>query len=163
MKFGKSQAKRQLRAGWYWSQLFLENRGFISADAVCLPDRSLISPGHSLFLCFRLFPLSEHQGHARREGAGFLPMGNLSPSRCGVKAADVAPLCANNIRKLGSFWLGCKMELFQEFALGALKQELLENKLDNKGQIVITFPPGKPWNSPSLFEHLRKRVWSSEQ
>lgn len=50
------------------------------------------------------------------------------------------------------------MELFQEFAPGALKQELLENKLDNKGQIVITFPPGKPWNSPSLFEYLRKRV-----
>lgn len=48
------------------------------------------------------------------------------------------------------------MEPFQESAPGALKYELLENKLDNKGQIVIAFPPGKPWNSPLRCEHLRK-------
>lgn len=36
------------------------------------------------------------------------------------------------------------MEPFQESAPGALKYELLENKLDNKGQIVIVFLQENP-------------------
>lgn len=69
---------------------------------------------------------------------------------------DVAPFSAKNIRKVDHFWPGCEMEPFQESAPGALKYELLENKLDNKGQIVIAFPPGKPWNSPLRCKRLRK-------
>lgn len=127
--------------GFYfgWHSVFVDRSDF---------SRSLSAP----------FPLSR-----RREGAGF-PWWGPSPSGwCGVKGADVAPLCANNIWKLRSFWLGCKVEPFQESAPGPLKYELLENKLHNKGQIVISFPPGKPWTSPLLFEHLRKCILSSEQ
>lgn len=158
MKFGQNQAKKAAESReWCWSQLSLEDWGFILADTVSL-STTLIFPGHSLLLWLPPFPLSR-----RREGAGF-PWWGPSPSGwCGVKGADVAPLCANNIWKLRSFWLGCKVEPFQESAPGPLKYELLENKLHNKGQIVISFPPGKPWTSPLLFEHLRKCILSSEQ
>lgn len=157
MKFGQSQARKAAEGRVVLKSPLLGELGFYFSWHSDFVDHSDFSQSLSAPLASP-FPVSR-----RREGAVF-PWWGPSPSGwCGVKGADVAPLCANNIWKLGSFWLGCKVELFQESAPGALKYELLENKLDNKGQIVISFPPGKPWTSPLLFEHLKKCRLSSEQ
>lgn len=50
----KAKPKKQLRAGWFWSQLSLESWGFISADTVSLLT-TLIFPGHSLLPWLPLF------------------------------------------------------------------------------------------------------------
>lgn len=50
MKFGQNQAKKAAESReWCWSQLSLEDWGFILADTVSL-STALIFPGHSLLL-----------------------------------------------------------------------------------------------------------------
>lgn len=105
--------------------------GRVVVNSTLLGEPGLYFSWHSKFpwplsdfsqLCSFAFPFSLSPSTKAMQKEQVFPLWRTSPPGwCGVKGADVAPLYANNIRKLGSCWLGCKMEFFQESAPGALK------------------------------------------